>query len=280
MPLDAPALRHPPGALADIPRSRLVALLAFCASAAMGIPLEWYLPAALCWTAGALLIARDRDPAYRRRMAVLFAAVAILAAAPIHTDTSTGHFIALGIPFLLVVVGPALLLGRTDPGVIRYRFRPRRFRWVDVGYVAISIPLAWLAFELYFKVLNPWVPGNWYLPPQPDAEASWRLFIGINCVGIWDELFFVNTVFSVLRSVFPFRAANAAQAVIYASVLTDMAFTGIGPVLVYLFALTQGTMFEESDNLIYVLLVHVIVDIFLHSAIFNHYYPGFTPIPF
>ena len=37
-------------------------------------------------------------------MIVLLGTVAILAAAPIHTDTSNGHFIALGIPFLAVLV--------------------------------------------------------------------------------------------------------------------------------------------------------------------------------
>ncbi len=265
---------------ADVPRLRLAALIAFCAAAALLIPLEWFVPGALLWLVSAVLVWRDRDPAFKRRMAVLLGAIAILAASPIDTDTSTRHFITLGIPFLAVVLGPALILGRTDPGVIRYRFKPRRFRGLDIGYVAISIPLAWLVFELYFKIVNTWMPTHWVLPAHPDAEASWRLFTGINCVGMWDELFFVNTVFAVLRSVFPFRVANAAQAVIYASVLTDMAFTGIGPAVVFLFALTQGAMFEESDNLLYVLLVHVIVDVFLLSAIFNYYYPGFTPIPF
>ncbi len=266
--------------VADVPLPRLAALIAFCAAAVFLIPVEWYVPGGFLWAISAFLVWRDPEAAFKRRMAVLLGAIAILAAAPIHTDTSTRHFIALGIPFLAVVLGPALILGRTDPGVIRYRFKPRRFRWLDVGYVAISIPLAWLVFELYFKVVNTWMPTHWALPSHAEVEASWRLFIGINCVGMWDELFFVNTVFAVLRSIFPFRVANAAQAVVYASVLTDMAFTGIGPVIVFLFALTQGAMFEESDNLLYVLLVHVIVDVFLLSSIFNYYYPGFTPIPF
>ena len=269
-----------PDANHRVPLTRMTALAAFCAAAALLIPLRAYVPGAVLWGIALILALRDGEPAFRRRMGVLLGAVAVLAAAPINTDTSTRHFITLGIPFAAVLIVPYLILRRTDPGVVRYRFLPRRFRRLDVFYVLISIPLAWLVFELYFKVLNPWVPTHWHLPPEPDLTASWRLFIGINCVGIWDELFFVNTVFAVLRSVFPFRVANAAQAVIYASVLTRMAFTGIGPVVVFLFALTQGSMFEESESLVYVLLVHVIVDVFLLSAIFNHYYAGFTPIPF
>jgi len=70
--------------------------------------------------------------------------------------------------------------------------------------------------------------------------------------------------------------ANAAQAVVYTAVLCDMAFTGIGPIVVYGFAWTQGAMFEKADNLLYVLLVHIIVDVFLFAAIVGHHYPGYS----
>jgi hypothetical protein len=33
-------------------------------------------------------------------------------------------------------------------------------------------------------------------------------------------------------------------------------------------------MFEDSENLLYVLIVHLIVDYFLFSTIVAHYYPG------
>jgi hypothetical protein len=59
-----------------------------------------------------------------------------------------------------------------------------------------------------------------------------------------------------------------------------MAFTGAGPFIVYLFALTQGAMFKESDSLLYVLVVHLIVDAFLFAAILHHYYPGAPLLPF
>ena len=60
------------------------------------------------------------------------------------------------------------------------------------------------------------------------------------------------------------------------AVLFDMAFAGIGPLLVYLFAITQGSMFEESENLLYVLVVHLIVDYFLYWEIIAGHYPGYT----
>ncbi len=259
---------------------RLSALVAFCAATVLLIPLEIPLAGVPAWVLAAYLCLREGDRRFTRRMLVLLGAVAVLGVAPINTDTSTPHFTLLASIFLAVILIPYLILKRTDPGVIRYQLFPTRFRWLDLFYVAISIPLAWGAFELYFKVVSPEVPFNWALPPDPVAEQTWRLFAGINGVGIWDELFFVNTVFAVLRSIFPFRIANLGQAVVYTAVLYDMAFTGLGPFLIYVFALTQGSMFEESENLLYVLIVHLIVDYFLLAGILHAYYPGQHLLPF
>lgn len=256
---------------------RTLVLLALCTATVLLVPLERYLLGGVFWVSALLLLLRDPDAAVRRRLGAVLACVALLAAAPIDTDRSTGHMVALGLPFLAAVLGPALLLRRSDPGVIRWRFWPRRLRWLDLVYTALSVPLAWGVIHVYFFVINPELPTHWPMPQPRTDDAVWRLFAGINAVGIWDELFFVNTVFALLRSVFPFRVANLAQAVIYSAVLTDMAFTGIGPVLVFLFALTQGAMFEESENLLYVLIVHLVVDAFLVAAILAYHYPGYVP---
>lgn len=221
----------------------------------------------------ALLIYRDPERAVRRRMGVLVGCIVILACCNINTSTATANFLQVGIPFGLVAFLPALILRRTDPGVIRYRFWPLHWRKVDVIYTVISIPLAWLVLKGYWAV-NPELYKNWALPAEFDEGEIRRLFLGINMVGIWDELFFVNTVFAVLRSLFSFPVANALQAVVYTAVLYDMAFTGIGPIIIYAFAWTQGAMFEKSESLLWVLLVHLIVDYFLVAAIVGSYYPG------
>lgn len=262
-------------AAAAVPPVRWVALAAFCAATALLIPVEAYPAGGAVWLISLVCTLRDPEPAVRRRMGVLLGCIAVLAASPIHTDLSPSHFVTLGVPFVLVIVVPAVVLARTDPGVVRYRLLPPRFRWLDVFYVAISFPLAYWVIRWYFFDVNPYMPFQWPLPSEPDAGAIQRLFWGINGVGIWDELFFVNTVFAVLRSMFSFRVANLAQAVLYTAVLTDMAFIGIGPVVVYLFALTQGAMFEESESLLYVLIVHIVVDYFLVSLIVVGHYPGY-----
>jgi membrane protease YdiL (CAAX protease family) len=249
-------------------------LLLFSATSVVLLAMEKLVPGAILWFVTLMGVLRDPAPEYRRRMGMLLGMFVLLSAAPIDTDTSTPHFLALGAFFLAALLVPTLVFRRTDPGVIDYRIFPRRFRWIDLGYVALAVPLAHVVIELYFFHVNPWMPRQWHLPPAYDLEEVWRLVIGLNCVGMWDELFFVNIVFATLRSLYDFRRANLGQAFVYASVLYDMAFVGIGPVVVYAFALTQGSMYEQSRNLFYVMLVHLIVDALLLEAIIRDYYPG------
>ena len=219
------------------------------------------------------LVLLAREPATRRiKYTALAVPLGILALAPIGTDLGWVNIVALGIPFVAVLVVPPLILRRPD--IITFKLLPDKLDWVDVLYTLSAIPLAWGGFALYFGVLSPEVPYNWTLPPEPDGGELFKLFMGINAVGIWDELFFVNICFAVLRSLFSYRTANLGQAVIYTTVLYDMAFTGWGPVFVYTLALTQGAMFERSRNLLWVLIVHLIVDYFLFQAIVESYYPA------
>ncbi len=251
---------------------RVSALVCWCLACVLIIPLHQWTIGLLAWVASALMAWRSGDPVFQRRMGVLLACAALLGLAPINTNTSTGHFLHLGAFFGAAVIGPSIFLGRTDPGVVRYRLLPDRLRLRDVLYVLVSVPMAWAGLRLYF-MLSPEVTRHWALPPAPETEPLWRLFVGINAVGIWDELFFVNTGFAILRSLFPFWVANLAQAVLYTAVLYDMAFTGVGPLVVYVFALTQGALFERAENLTAVILVHIIVDYVLFQEIVASYYP-------
>lgn len=254
---------------------RATALAGLCVGVVLWVALERWVPGGVALALGALGTWSSGDPAFRRRMGVLLGAVAWLGLAPINTSTADRNFVELGFFFLAAVAVPSLILARTDPGVLRYRLRPRRISLLELAYVALAVPLAWAGLRLYFA-LGPDVAFNWSLPSVPQDEPLLRLFVGINLVGVWDELFFVNVSFAILRSLFPMRVANPAQAVIYTAVLWDMAFRGVGPVFVYAFALTQGAMFERTENLLYVLAVHLIVDYFLFQEIVTAYYPGFT----
>lgn len=253
-------------------RTAAWALVALSLATPLLIPIESYLAGIIVFLCGAALLARVPHE-LRLRMCVLFGVVLILAIAPVNTDRSNMHMLILGSFFAVVVFLPTMLLGRR-PGVIEWRFWPRQFQWLDVFYVALSIPLSWVVIRWYFFVATPELGANWPMPAEFSEEARWRLIFGINAVGIWDELFFVNTVYGIMRSCFPKGTANLAQAVVYTAVLNDMAFTGVGPIVVYVFALTQGAMYERSRCLLYVLIVHLIVDAFLVFAILQYHYPG------
>jgi membrane protease YdiL (CAAX protease family) len=255
-------------------RPLLPMLACFCAATVLLIPLEWFLPGMILWAMAVVLVARSGRAAVRRNMGLLLGAILLLGLAPINTDRDTRHFIDLALAFGAVILLPYLWMRWKAPHELDWRFLPRRFWWRDIIYVVISVPLAWGIIQLYFFTLNPELPTHWPMPPEPTTDALRRLFIGINAVGIWDELFFINTVYVLLRRLFPARLAIPAQAVVYTSVLYDMAFTGWGIVIVYLFALTQGAMYERSGILLWVLIVHLIVDYFLVLAILQYHYPG------
>lgn len=258
-----------------VPRTTLVTLPSLLAAAVLWIALDawlWGLPFALLFGFTVTL-----EPPRRRRLYLALAApLLLLSFAPISTDTSAWGFLYLGAFFLWALVLPAWLTRNETPNPVTFAFWPKRLEPLELFYVLLSVPLAWAVFRLYFGVLSPEVPFNWTLPPEPDSGELLRLFIGINLVGVWDELFFINVGYALLRELFPARTANLAQAVVYTAVLYAMAFRGFGPVFVYLFALTQGAMFERSKVLLWVLLVHLIVDYFLFQEIITAYYPDFS----
>jgi len=88
-----------------------------------------------------------------------------------------------------------------------------------------------------------------------------------NGLGIWDELFFINVVFVLLRYHLPFGPANLAQAVLFTSFLFELGFTGWGPLLIFPFALTQAFVYEKTKSLGLVLVLHLILDFILFCSL-------------
>jgi len=252
---------------------RHLALAGFCLATVLLIPMAQYVPGGLVTLVSGILIWRTPDPTFQRRMSVLLGTVVWLALAPIETRTDNLGYARLVAFFGMAIIVPVAIFRKYDPGLIDFRLWPHKFRWLDIFYVGLAVPLAYVLIRWYFFTVNLEMPVQWFLPAEYDAGETWRLVIGLNSVGIWDELFFVNIMFCVLRSMFSFRIANLAQAVVYTSVLYDMAFIGIGPALVYFFALTQGSMYEQAKCLLYVLIVHLVIDAFLLESIIEFYYP-------
>ncbi|MDF1860046.1 MAG: CPBP family glutamic-type intramembrane protease [Verrucomicrobiales bacterium] len=265
----------------DLPltRDRIVMLITFVLATVLLIPAHQHIAGGICVAVCIFLMARDEEVKLRRRMGILLGCVILLGICDINPSLADENFLQVGIPFTLVILLPGIIQQFGDRGIIRYRFWPKVWRKHDIIYTILSIPLAWVVLKSYEwgnrTFFEDELFRSWVLPPDPDANEIRRLFIGINLVGVWDELFFVNVCFAMLRSLFQFRLANAVQAVIYTAVLYDMAFDGCGVLIVFAFAWTQGAMFEKSESLLWVLIVHLIVDYFLVAMIVQTYYPGY-----
>lgn len=149
------------------------------------------------------------------------------------------------------------------------RWAPWQWAWL----VAVLV-LGWLILPFYF--ITSGVYQNWPVVDTPDLIA--RLFVGVGAVGIWDELFFICTVFALLRRHMPNVTANVLQAVVFVSFLWELGYREWGPVLTIPFALLQGWIFLRTHSLAYVVTVHLLFDAVVFAVLVHAHNPGMLPI--
>ncbi len=190
-------------------------------------------------------------------------------------DISWGHYFLVAGVLTVAVLTPYLLDRYAfKRHVIRFPLRTGRHWTVSERvYMFSVVALAWLIMPYYF--INSGTYLNWPAPTEPSELA--RLFVGVNAVGTWDELFFICAVFTLLRRHFPMWQANLLQAVIFVSFLWEIGYTSWGPVLTYTFALVQGFLFARTGSLLYVLCTHLIFDCVLWLILVYAHNPGWLP---
>ena len=76
--------------------------------------------------------------------------------------------------------------------------------WGRINWLVAVLVLGWLILPFYFITTGVYL--NWPAVTTPELIA--RLFVGVGSVGIWDELFFICTVFALLSRHFRFWQAN------------------------------------------------------------------------
>ena len=104
------------------------------------------------------------------------------------------------------------------------------------------LALGWLILPFYFITSGVYL--NWPVVDTPEMIA--RLFVGVGAVGIWDELFFICIVFTLLRRHFPDWQANLLQATVFVSFLWELGYQAWGPLLTIPFALVQAYIFMQA----------------------------------
>ena len=141
------------------------------------------------------------------------------------------------------------------------------FQWV---WLVLVLVLGWLILPFYF--ITSGVYMNWPVVDTPDLIA--RLFVGVGAVGIWDELFFICTVFALLRRHFADLSANLLQAIVFVSFLWELGYREWGPALTIPFALLQGYIFLRTKSLAYVVTVHLLFDAVVFAVLVHAHNPG------
>ncbi|WP_084038073.1 type II CAAX prenyl endopeptidase Rce1 family protein [Demequina sp. NBRC 110053] len=148
-------------------------------------------------------------------------------------------------------------------------FTGRRWSRAQWIYLGVVILLGYLILPFYFIGSGAYL--NW--PEITGTNEIARLFVGVNAVGIWDELFFICTVFALLMRHFPMWLANVLQAMVFVSFLWELGYREWGPLLTIPFALIQAWIFSRFKSLPYVLAVHLLFDAVVFAVLVHAHHP-------
>jgi hypothetical protein len=194
-------------------------------------------------------------------LALIAVGLVAISAVPITTDISTGHMLVMGTAMVLAVGVPyAVCRYVTKDHAISFPLRSGQPWTTAEKWYLPAVPLLGYAV-LPFYMINTGVYRNW--PAVNDAEGIGRLFLGTNTLGIWDELFFICTVFTLLRRHLPDWQANLLQAVLFTSFLWELGFHAWAPFFIFPFALLQARLFAITRSLTYIVAVHLLFDFVL-----------------
>ncbi|CDJ99882.1 Predicted metal-dependent membrane protease [Microbacterium sp. C448] len=213
-----------------------------------------------------------RPPSLVRDLSLIAIGMLIVSVIPLKAELDNWAMVR----FTLALGGAVLV-----PYLIsRYVYRDYaiRFPWRGGGrwttfqwtWLVVVLALGWLILPFYF--ITSGVYTNWPVVNTPELIA--RLFAGVGAVGIWDELFFICTVFVLLRRHFPMWVANGLQAIVFVSFLWELGYQAWGPLLTIPFALLQGFIFLKTRSLAYVVTVHLLFDAVVFLVLVHAHNPG------
>lgn len=211
------------------------------------------------------------DRALARDLALIALGQVLISSISLKADLSNVGMARFALALSLAVAVPVVLAR------VVFKDREVTFRWrggwpwsrAQWLYIVVVLAAAYLILPYYF--ISSGVYRNW---PEITGNAEIaRLFIGVNAVGIWDELFFVATVFVLLRRHFPIWAANLLQATVFVSFLWELGYRAWGPLLTIPFALIQGWLYSRAKTLPYVITVHLLFDAAVFMVLVHAHHP-------
>jgi hypothetical protein len=220
-----------------------------------------------CLLAAALAAAAVVDRALFRDLLLIAFGLTVMSLVPITTDISPEHMAVMGTAMVLAVGVPY--------AVSRFAYRDRAIAFpvrtgipwtrTEKWYLPVVVIIGYALLPVY--MLRTGVYTNW--PAASEADEIVRLFIGTNGLGIWDELFFICTVFALLRRHLPMAQANVLQAVLFTSFLWELGFHAWAPLFIFPFALLQAFIFTRTRSLSYIVCVHLLFDFVLFLVLIH-----------
>jgi len=211
------------------------------------------------------------DRVLGRDLALIGVGLAIISAISLEADLSDGGMARFTVALSLAVLVPwALSRFVLGDRTIAFPVATGR-RWTrgQIVYLAVVVVAGYLILPFYFIGSGAYL--NW--PEVTGTQEIVRLFVGVNAVGIWDELFFVCIVFALLRKHFGLWTANVLQATVFVSFLWELGYREWGPLLTIPFALVQGWIFSWSKSLTYVVAVHLLFDLVVFGVLVHAHHP-------
>jgi membrane protease YdiL (CAAX protease family) len=207
-----------------------------------------------------------------RHLALIAASLVVISAISLAADLSNAGMARFAVVLSLALLVPYLALRfvfRED--LIKFPWRTgARWSRFEYGYLALVLVLGYLLLPYYF--IGSGAYRNW--PTVVETDEILRLFVGVNAVGLWDELFFICTVFALLRRHFTMLPANVLQTVVFVSFLWELGYRSWGPLLTIPFALLQGYIFQRTRSLTYVVTVHLSFDILIFMILVHAHTPA------
>ena len=266
--------------MATLPKTKIGVIeygniLLLCASAVVLIALQMQLYGWILMALGLLTLLWCRKE-FAKNLLLVYVSLGILGLTPINTDISYGHMLQMGVTLFLAVAIPYTISRYVyKENFVRFQFHHGR-KWYkkEIFYVLLTGVISYFLIPFYLKSTGAYL--NWDV--EPGVSNIIRLFIGTNVLGIWDELFFVSTVLGIFRRFLKFFWANLAQAVLFTSFLYELGFTGWGFNMIFLFALLQGYIFRRTESLLYIITIHLTIDLILFLALIHAFHPTWLPI--
>ena len=265
------SMTAPPLDLSAVHGARVAAAVLVCGSAVLLFALE-NRPWGYAALGAGIVLASFVDRVLARHLGLIALGQVIISTIPLKADLSNPGISRFAVALGLAVCVPyAISRWVLRDHVIRFTMRGgwpwTRVQW---GYIAVVVVAAYLILPYYF--IGSGVYRNW--PDVTGPDQITRLFVGVNAVGIWDEIFFIATVFVLLLRHFPVWLANLLQATVFVSFLWELGYREWGPALTVPFALIQGWIFSWARSLPYVITVHLLFDAVVFGVLVHAHNPA------